>query len=61
MRRQRTIYVGNRKITIISKPKTNLKNLVGWYVWINRVKFFVSCLTREQAEDTCYAQWVKTQ
>lgn len=59
--RQRTFYVGDRKVVIKSRAKTWCGNRVGWNVWVNGKQYFNNRLTRQEAEDAVYAKWVKEQ
>ena len=64
--KQRTFKVKGKMITIKSRPKTYVGNLVGWYVYIrcqpdNTLydRYFKNCLTREEAENKAYSKWIK--
>ena len=58
-RKQRTFYVGEHKIQIISQQITRQANHVGWNININGTKSRHFVLDREHAEDSAYDAWVK--
>ena len=60
--KQHSFTVAGRKVTIKSRPKTHLGNLVGYGVDINGKHFDIfNELYRVEAENKAYAKWVKTQ
>jgi len=59
MKKQRTFYVGTHKVTIKSRPKRWHGNPNGYAVEINGTQYHANTLTRDEAEDSAYARWVK--
>ena len=56
--KQRTFYVGDKKVQIKTR---RLANARGFFVFINGQKFFSNRLDRDEAEEGCYAHWVRQQ
>jgi|TARA_Y100000034_G_C6811809_1_gene364862 hypothetical protein len=60
MIKQRTFTVNDEKFVIKSKPQTYMRNLSGWYVFINNKKHFVNTLERESAEDIAFKRYLES-
>ena len=61
MTKQKTFTVDGQKIVIKSRPRTHVKNFIGYWVNINGKKIYRARLIRQEAEDWAYAKWVAAQ
>lgn len=59
MRRQKTFYVDEEKIKIVTQSRTYVGNPNGFWVTINEERFYSNNLNIDTAEKSCYMKWVK--
>ena len=50
-----------RKVKIVTRPRTYMKNFCGWSVFIDGKKHFSNVLEEYKAIENCYFRWVKHQ
>ena len=56
---QQTVEVNGKSITIKSRPRTSMGNMIGYSVTINGTKCNVRTLSEQAARDYAYAKWIK--
>jgi len=57
--KQRTVTVGDEKVTIKSYARSYCGNKVGFYVRINGTRYYHNSLNRQEAEEGCVAKWAR--